>query len=50
MLAFLSGNFTITKAFRIVIVHQPNGLHEGIADGRTDKLKSAAFQIPAQCI
>src|SRR5258708_20342904 len=36
-----------TKASSDVVVHQPAGLHESVADGRPDKAKAALLQIPA---
>src|SRR5258708_25281565 len=38
---------TPTKASSDVVVHEPAGLHESVADGRPDKAKAALLQIPA---
>src|SRR5207302_9776676 len=37
----------MTKAIDDMIVDHPRRLHEGVADGRSDKAKSALFQGPA---
>ena len=40
----------LSKAIVRMIVHQPGGLHEGIHDGRADKLEAATFQFRTQAV
>ncbi len=43
-------HFSPAETLHDVIVHHPNGLHEGIANGGTDKGKTAPLQLLAHCI
>src|SRR6266853_4364839 len=45
-----SRHLIVTKASRLVIVHHADGLHERIADGRTNELETAAEEITAERI
>ena len=40
-------NFVIAETVGDVIIHQPDGLHESIANGGADKLEAALLQILA---
>src|SRR5258705_4056186 len=42
--------FPVTKATEVVVVYQSNSVHEGIANGRADKLKAATAQVFAHCV
>jgi hypothetical protein len=39
--------FVIAEAIYDVVIHHPDGLHEGIANGRSDEVKSPLLQIVA---
>src|SRR5258708_4497122 len=40
-------SFGIAETLNRMVVHQPRGLHEGIADGRADEVEAAFLQILA---
>src|SRR5258708_34733462 len=43
-------SFGTAKTLNRMVVHQPRGLHEGIADGRADEVEAAFLQILAHLV
>src|SRR5258707_1167730 len=43
-------SFGIAETLNRMVVHQPRGLHEGIADGRADEVEAAFLQILAHLV
>src|SRR5215831_4189082 len=45
-----SHHLAITKAVHGVVVHHPDGLHEGVADGGANEGKSSPLKIFTHCV